>query len=163
MAEAKKDNYTKLVIVTPYKTFYEGYAYIVTIPALDGELGIMAGHSPLVAAIRPGVLRILTEDGTKLLSCSEGYAEIGHRMVLVVCNSAEWPEEISITRIVKSYQDALKLLEEYKDFKTTKGTPITNDAINAIGRARARMHLIELAGSESQKNHLAQRKAELGL
>ena len=163
MAESATEEKIKLIIVTPYKTFFEGFADVVTIPTLDGELGIMYGREPLVAAIRPGVLRI-TDDGTpRVLSCSEGYAEIGRHMVLVICNSAEWPEEISITRIFKSYEDSLRLLDEYKNIKNRRGTPITNDALNAMERAKARMHLIEIAGNESQKTRLAKRKKEFGL
>ncbi len=144
----------KLVVVTPYKTFFEGEVDIVTIPALDGELGIMKDHSPLVAAIIPGICRILNDGETKMFSCSEGYAEISHRVALVVCNSAEWPEEISVSRTVKSYRDATRKLEEERRQHIEQGIIQTSDSANMLARSKARMHLIRLAGSESQKSRL---------
>ena len=50
MAESisKKIN---LIVVTPYQNFYEGAVTVATIPSVDGEIGIMAEHSPLVVAL----------------------------------------------------------------------------------------------------------------
>ena len=53
MAE-KEDNKINLFVVTPYQYFYEGPVSCVTIPSIDGEIGVMAGHSPLVFALKPG-------------------------------------------------------------------------------------------------------------
>ncbi|MBP5260646.1 MAG: ATP synthase F1 subunit epsilon [Clostridiales bacterium] len=162
MAETKTGK-INLVVVTPYKTFYEGKVDIITIPALDGELGIMKDHSPLVAALKPGICRILNDGETKMFSCSEGYAEIGHKVALVICNSAEWAEDISITRIVRSYKDATKKIEEEHQQHMKEGVILTSDATNMLARSKARMHLIELAGSDSQKSRLAKMKADNGI
>ena len=160
MAETKTEK-INLVVVTPYKTFFEGKVDIITIPALDGEIGIMKGHSPLVVALTPGVCRILNDGETKMFSCSEGYAEIGHHLALVVCNSAEWPEDISVSGIIKSYKTATKRIEEEREQQKKDGTMLTSDNKNMLARSKARMHLIELAGTEDQKNRLAKHKSEL--
>ena len=154
MAKEQQNGKINLVVVTPYKTFYEGKVDIITIPALDGELGIMRGHSPLVAALAPGVCRILNDGETRMFSCSEGYAEIGHHLALVVCNSAEWPEEISVSRAVKSFRDATQKIADEKKQQREEGVALTADAVNMLARSKARMHLIRLAGSDSQKKRL---------
>lgn len=150
----------KLVVVTPYKTFFEDEVDIIALPSPDGEIGIMRGHSPLVMALTPGVCRITVGEEKRLFSCSEGYAEIGHEVVLVICNSAEWPDEISISRIVKAYKDAVKRISEEKEAQSKEGRQLTADSLNMLHRSKARMHLIELAGSDSQKERLSKLKSE---
>ena len=144
-------NKIRLVVVTPYTTFFEDKVDIISIPSVDGEIGIMFGHSPLVAAITPGVCRIVNNGETKHFSCAEGYAEIGHHVALIVCNSAEWPDDISIPRIVKAYKDE-------KAMKSEQGIELTSDTLNMLKRAKARMHLIELAGTQAQRSRLEEWK-----
>ena len=153
MAEAS-GNKIRLIVVTPYKTFYDGMVSIITIPSTDGEIGIMSGHDPLVVALKPGICRINIDGEIKRFTSSEGYAEIGRHQALIVCNSAEWPEEISVARILKSYKDASGRMEDEKRQNKEDGVQITSDATNMLGRAKARIHLIELEGSEAQKSRL---------
>ena len=44
-----------LLIITPYQNFFEGMVDSVSITTIDGEFGFMAGHTPFVAALEPGV------------------------------------------------------------------------------------------------------------
>ena len=44
-------------ILAADRSFYEGPCVSLTIPASDGEMGILAHHSSMIAAILPGVLR----------------------------------------------------------------------------------------------------------
>ena len=157
MAEEKKHQ-TRLTIVTPYENFFEGSADAVILPSRDGEVGIMAGHMPLVLALFPGILTIRV--GNEKCACviSEGYAEIGQHMVLVVTNSAEWPDTINVKRSFDSLTKYTEMLKEvsYSDYKAT----IYKEYID---RAKARLHLIELYGSDKQKEKLAQlREAQSG-
>lgn len=148
MAEEKK-NKTNLAIVTPYDEFFEGFIDSVTLPSQDGLVGVMAGHMPLVLAIFPGVASIKNNNEVKYCVLSEGYAEIAQHMTMIVCNSAEWPEDIDVKRCYKSLVDTTKVLDE---------TPLHSykrkDLQEKINRAKARLHLIELHGSEEQKAKL---------
>lgn len=159
MAETK-NNKIHLVVVTPYKTFYDGPVDIITVTSTDGEFGVMYGHAPLVSALMPGVCRIHNDGEVTMFSCSEGYAEITREQVLIICNSAEWPEDISITRIVDAYIDASSKINEEVRLKKEEGIEMTSDSINMLARSKARMHLIELMGTEAQRERLAQKKAE---
>ena len=162
MAESK-NNKIRLVVVTPYKTFYDDLVDIITVTSSDGEFGVMFGHSPLVAALKPGVCRIHNDGEVNMFSCSEGYAEITRERVLIICNSAEWPDDISITRIVDAYIDASGKIEEEMRLKREEGIEMTSDSINMLARSKARMHLIELMGNDSQKDRLARLRAERGI
>lgn len=162
MAESK-NNKIRLVVVTPYKTFYDDLVDIIAVTSTDGEFGVMFGHSPLVTALKPGVCRIHNDGEITMFSCSEGYAEITRERVLIICNSAEWPDDISVHRIVDAYIDASGKIEEELRLKKEEGIEMTLDSTNMLARSKARMHLIELMGTDSQKERLAQLRAERGI
>ncbi|MBR6881070.1 MAG: ATP synthase F1 subunit epsilon [Clostridiales bacterium] len=146
---------TNLVVVTPYKNFFEGRVDSVSLPSLDGEIGIMASHTPVVIALKPGIVNARIDKEYKHFTISEGYAEIGHNIVLIVCNSAEWPEEIKVGRIFRSHKDAY---ENVKEIMAIKDASVREDAKREndldFARAKARKHLIELYGSERQRARL---------
>ena len=140
---------TRIIIVTPYKEFLEETVDAVTLPCRDGEVGVMAGHMPLVLALFPGILTVREGNDKKYCVISEGYAEIGQHMVLVVTNSAEWAEQIDIPRAYKSFVKNTELLRETpsNDYKRVTYTEYIN-------RAKARLHLIELYGTDKQRDKL---------
>ena len=158
MAE-KEENKINLFVVTPYQYFYEGPVTVVTIPSIDGEIGIMAGHSPLVFALKPGTVTVRVDNEVKHFVVSEGYAEVNREMVLVVCNSAEWPENINIRWIFEAYEEAKKAIEDEKISGVAQVH--TEDNKHKLSRAQARMHLISLYGSDAQKQRLEQLKGTL--
>ncbi|MCR5287186.1 MAG: ATP synthase F1 subunit epsilon [Saccharofermentans sp.] len=149
-----------LIIITPKKTFYEGLVSSASMPTIDGEFGVMAGHTPFVAALFPGTFTIRVDEDIKRFVVSEGYAEINQRAIIVICNSAEWPEEIKVRQIFESYRDGMAELE--KQDKEGVGQVYTEDVKRVVDRSLARMRFIERYGSDSQKSRLAQLK-EKGL
>lgn len=145
-----------LLIVTPYEDFFEGMVDSVRIPTVDGEFGFMAGHSPFVAALEPGACALTNNGETKYCMLSEGYCEINGMLALIVCNSAEWPENMRLRRIVNAYKAAL---EEIKTHQDVNGRPVfVEDGIAKGKRALARMKFIERYGSDQQRERLANYK-----
>ena len=159
MAEETKHK-IHLIIITPKKTFYEGLVSSASMPTIDGEFGVMAGHTPFVAALFPGTFTIRVDEDIKRFVVSEGYAEINQRAIIVICNSAEWPEEIKVRQIFESYRDGMAELE--KQDKEGVGQVYTEDVKRVVDRSLARMRFIERYGSDTQKSRLAQLK-EKGL
>ena len=149
-----------LIIITPKKTFFEGMVSSASMPTIDGEFGVMAGHTPFVAALFPGTCSIRIDEEVKHFVISEGYAEINQRAIIVICNSAEWPEEIKVRQIFESYRDGMAELE--KQDKDGSGQVYAEDVKRIVDRSLARMRFIERYGSDSQKSRLAQLK-EKGL
>ena len=49
-------------ILAADRTFYDGPCVSLTVPTSDGELGILAHHSPIIAAVQPGTLRYQAPD-----------------------------------------------------------------------------------------------------
>jgi F-type H+-transporting ATPase subunit epsilon len=85
-------------IVTPYEMFYEGPAEMVIVTCKDGEIGVLPGHIPLVAALTSGEVRMKIGDQTKVALTTNGFAEIGPELVIIVVNAAEWPDQIDVQR-----------------------------------------------------------------
>ena len=96
----------RLQIITPYGVFYDGIVDSVTVRVKDGEMGIMHMHTPMVAALVPGETRMLEDGVWKYCATTNGYAEIGHDLVILVVSAAEWPENIDVTRSEKALQRA---------------------------------------------------------
>ncbi len=142
-----------LLIVTPYEDFFEGQVDSVRIPTSDGEFGFMAGHTPFVAALEPGACALTANGETRYCMLSEGYCEINGMLALIVCNSAEWPENMRLRRIVTAYNNAL---EEIKNHVDKNGRPVfPEDSVAKGKRALARMRFIERYGTDQQKERLA--------
>lgn len=99
-------------IVTPYELFFEGDADQLVLPALDGEIGIRPGHSPMIIALTPGELRITIGDIVYSAAVSDGYAQIEIDNAIVVVGSAEKPEEIDKARAEKSLYRAEQRLKD---------------------------------------------------
>ena len=151
--EAHKIN---LLIVTPYDDFFEGPVNSVSIPTIDGEFGFMAGHTPFVAALEPGACTFRIDDKIRHCMLSEGYCEISANLALIVCNSAEWPENMRLRRTVEAYKAALLELKTHED---KDGRQVfAEDSIAKGKRALARMRFIEHYGTDAQRERLSNYK-----
>lgn len=87
-----------LEVVTPDRQFYIGDADSLVLPAIDGYMGVEAGHEPVVTAVVPGELKYRSEGAWTHAVVSQGLAEIMPDRVMVLTTSAERPEEIDWKR-----------------------------------------------------------------
>ena len=102
-------------ILAADKNFYEGPCVSLTIPTSDGEQGILAHHSDMIAAILPGTLRYQTPDGpVQLAAVSSGMVKIEKNEVLVLVDSVERPEEIDAARARREADEAREAMLQKK-------------------------------------------------
>lgn len=85
-----------LQVVALDKVFYEGPCDALTIPAVDGEKGILAGHEPMVMAITAGEMRFSAAGQQQVAAVGCGFVEITGSKVVVITDFAMKPEEIDI-------------------------------------------------------------------
>lgn len=98
-------------ILAADKNFYEGPCVSLTIPTSDGELGILAHHSSMIAAIQPGTLRYqVPGEPPRLAAVSPGMVKVENNDVLVLVDSAERPEEIDAARAKREADEAREAL-----------------------------------------------------
>ena len=97
------------------RTFYEGPCLSLTIPVSDGELGILAHHASMIAAVVPGTLRWQAPDQpVQLAAVSPGMVKVEKNVVLVLVDSAEHPEEIDAARAQREADEAREALLQKK-------------------------------------------------
>lgn len=84
----------QLEVVTPERRVLAEPVEMVTVPGLNGELGILPGHTPLISQLKTGVLAYLQDGRTSQLHVSGGFVEVREDHVSVLADIAERPEEI---------------------------------------------------------------------
>lgn len=96
-----------LKVLASDRVFYDGRCKMVILPAVDGELGILANHGDIVAALNMGEMRIQKEDETwETALVGKGVMQdINNRMV-VLTEFAEYPDEIDQKRAAEAKQRA---------------------------------------------------------
>ena len=128
-------------ILAADKTLYEGPCVSLTIPASDGERGILAHHSSMMAAIVPGVLRYQPpEQEAKLLAVSPGMVKVEHNEALVLVDSAERPEEIDEARARREADQAREAILQKKSLQEYQL------AQNTLARALNRLRVKKSVG-----------------
>ena len=76
-------------IVSAEESIFSGLAEFVVLPGEAGELGIMPGHTPLLTRIKPGVVRVKTQDGhEELVFVAGGMLEVQPNLVTVLADTA---------------------------------------------------------------------------
>jgi ATP synthase, Delta/Epsilon chain, beta-sandwich domain len=81
----------------------------VSLATSDGQVGILAGHAPLVAAIVPSVLRTVGDDGKEQrYAVGEGFLEVTKERVRVLVDSAERADGIDVERARKARDRAFE-------------------------------------------------------
>jgi len=90
-----------LRIVTPDRTLVDRKVARVSFQGIDGSYGILPHHAPLMTAISSaGKARITELDGKTLeLFVSDGFAQVQHNVLTLVCEAGEFAHEIDIERV----------------------------------------------------------------
>lgn len=83
-------------LVSPERVLVDEQVDEIQIPGLDGYLGILPGHAPLLSALKPGVLRYRQGSEVKILAVYGGFAEVQPERVRVLADAAEPKDEINV-------------------------------------------------------------------
>lgn len=106
----------RLSIITPEKTFYDDETSMVIVRTTEGDIGILANHTSLVASLPSGPVRIKNQDGTfRVAALSSGIIKVGGNKVSIIANAVEWADEIDIEWAKRSEAEAREKLQSLKD------------------------------------------------
>jgi F-type H+-transporting ATPase subunit epsilon len=101
----------KLEIVTPEAKSYSDTVDMVVIPGVEGELGVLPDHAPLMTQLIPGELKV-TKDGHELLmAVGEGFVEVTPDKVAVLTDMAVRENDIdesAVEAAISRAQESLK-------------------------------------------------------
>lgn len=111
-----------LEIVTPERKVYAEQVDMVSVKGVEGELGILPNHIPLVTPLKIAPITV-KKQGSKdeIIAVNGGFMEVRKDKVVILAESAELPEQIDIDRAKAAKERAEKRLAEIKqnnvDFK----------------------------------------------
>ena len=126
----------QLDVITPERRLLSEQADSVTVPGLEGELGILPGHTPLISALKTGVLSYTQGPTTRRLLVSGGFVEVNNDRVSVLADLAEFPEEVDAARARAEREEAERLLGGFT------GSPEEMAEVRArLDRAATRLQL----------------------
>ncbi len=134
------DRFIKFQIVTPERIVLEEEIKQVTVPTQMGEITVLPGHIPLVAALAAGEIRAKKNGKEILMAVSGGFIEVSKNKIVILADTAERAEEINVKRAEEARQRALKLKEE-KRFDRVEFTVLQAKIEKELARLKvARRH-----------------------
>src|SRR5213594_2610574 len=104
--------YRFLEIVTPDAVVYSADVHMVTLPAIDGQIGIFPRHVPVLTRIVPGEVIVRKNGDGEFLAIGEGLVEITGDRVAIVTDMAVAAKDIDEARAVEARQRAAARLRD---------------------------------------------------
>ncbi len=95
-----------LDIVTPERLLYSGTVNAVIAPGIEGQLGILAHHCPLLTMLQAGELKIHKSDQEISIAVSGGFLEVMPDRIVVLADTADRDEEIDIRKAEEAKHQA---------------------------------------------------------
>ena len=103
-------------LVSPEKLAFSGEVDQVDVPGLEGDFGVLAGHAPVVAAIRPGILTISTGGAHQKVIVLGGLAEVSDNRLTVLADVATSIEDVDRAQFAETIAEMeAKLAEKEGD------------------------------------------------
>ena len=99
-------------LVSPEKLAFSGEVDQVDIPGAEGDFGVLAGHAPVVAAIRPGVLTVFSGGKQEKIIVLGGLAEMSDKGLTVLADVATSLEELDRAKFADQISEMEAKLSE---------------------------------------------------
>jgi len=101
----------RLELVTAERMVYSGDVNMVVAWGLEGQLGILPHHAPLMTILQPGELIIKKDDKETYMAVSGGFLEVRPDKVIVLADACERAEEIDKTRAEEAQRQAEEIMK----------------------------------------------------
>lgn len=102
-------------VVTPDGPVYESDAEMVVSKTLEGEIGVLPGHIPMVAPLQIGAVRVKNANTTDLVAVSGGFLEVRPDKVTILAQAAETSKDIDVTRAEEARKRAESRMQSKQD------------------------------------------------
>ena len=112
----------------------------VQLPASNGEIGILPGHIPILAALKPGVLKYKAKNGTSgVAAVGSGFVEADAKRVRVIAEYFAKPEDIERA---EAQADLERATQNMKTLNAVLGEPAQIEAQRDLDWALARLEVV---------------------
>jgi F-type H+-transporting ATPase subunit epsilon len=98
-------------LVSPSKLVFSGEVEQVDVPGVDGDFGVLAGHAPLVATMKPGIITVFGNGEPQRYVVLGGFAEVSPEGLTILADVG-WPFAEAEPAFIES---RIKELEERRD------------------------------------------------
>jgi F-type H+-transporting ATPase subunit epsilon len=92
-------------LVAPERLLFAGNVAQVDLPGSEGDLGVLAGHAPLVTTLRPGIIVVHRDGGDLRVVVIGGFAEVGPSGLTVLADMAVPVEEFDLGVLAGEIKD----------------------------------------------------------
>ncbi len=99
-------------LVSPEKLAFSGEVDQVDIPGSEGDFGVLANHAPVVAAVRPGILTVITGNSKQKIIVLGGLAEVSEKGLTVLADTATSIEELDRAKFAATIEEMEAKLSE---------------------------------------------------
>jgi F-type H+-transporting ATPase subunit epsilon len=120
-------------IVSQDRQVFSGDADMVIVPGIQGEMGILPNHAPLLSTLKFGILRVRYLGQEQIFTITGGVIEVQPDLVTVMADAAENVQEIDISRAEAAKRRAEEILKQ--------GLPPDSDSYLKIEAALRRSNL----------------------
>lgn len=95
-------------LVSPEKLAFSGEVDQVDVPGIEGDFGVLAGHAPVIAAVRPGILTVISGGTHQKIIVLGGLAEVSDKGLTVLADVATSMQEVDKA----AFADKIAAMEE---------------------------------------------------
>ena len=99
-------------LVSPEKMAFSGEVDQVDVPGVEGDFGVLAGHAPVVAAVRPGILTVMSGGSKQKIIVLGGIAEISAKGLTLLADVATSLDELDRAEFAETIADLEAKLSE---------------------------------------------------
>jgi F-type H+-transporting ATPase subunit epsilon len=128
----------QLEIVTPDNQFYCGEVDAVTVPGINGYLGILPGHAPLLSELKIGVITVRAGATEERFFCGWGFVEVLGDQVSVLAEEVQAVSDIDRDRATSDKTEAEEQL---------KGKDLESDFREALEKWEKAVARLEVVGT----------------
>ncbi|HUT69196.1 MAG TPA: F0F1 ATP synthase subunit epsilon [Desulfatiglandales bacterium] len=143
----------RLELVTVERIVYSDDVEMVIAWGLEGQLGILPHHAPLMTMLQPGELIIKKDNEETYMAVSGGFLEVRPDKVIILADACERAEEIDLARAEDAKQRAAELMEA----PTADSDPAAAEA--ALRRSLVRLRVAEKSRRRRAQKHKGEREA----
>ena len=104
-----------LEFVSPERVMFSGDVDQVDLPGAEGDMGILAGHAPLVTTLRPGIVTIYRGGAREPIVVIGGFAEVSPEGLTVLADRALPRQDFDMAQLAGEIKDAEEDVADAKD------------------------------------------------
>jgi F-type H+-transporting ATPase subunit epsilon len=123
--------------VSPETVLFSGDVDQVDLPGIEGDLGVLPGHAPMVTLLRPGIVTIMREGQRETVVVVGGFAEMGPGGLTVLADRAGAREDFDLVSLADDIRDTEEDVADCKDDKERDKLVRRLDQLRALQAALA--------------------------